>query len=129
LNKDVWIADVLLAGLNDTLGTPETPLIVGGDFNLSETFDAWKGGPRGNREYLDRMCAFGLTECLRASRGQLTPTFRNASNRRVLHQMDHLFVSSSLAGRLADCKVGDPTRVFDEDLSDHLPVIADLANR
>ncbi len=128
LNRDVWIADVLLAGLKDSVGASETPMIVGGDFNLSETFDQWVGGPRGNREYLERMRAFGLTECLRTSRGELTPTFRNASNRKVLHQIDHLFVSRSLAERLVDCKVGEAARVFDGDLSDHLPVIADLAN-
>jgi hypothetical protein len=49
LNRDVWLADILLAALPAADGSE---WVVGGDFNLSETFDAWPGGPRGNREYL-----------------------------------------------------------------------------
>src|SRR6185312_1561139 len=74
LSPDVWLSDCLWATLPRE---PSEAWIVGGDFNLSETFDAWKGGPRGNREYLERMAARGFTECLREVTGRVTPTFRN----------------------------------------------------
>jgi exonuclease III len=125
-NADVWLADVLLAALQAIESPPDVRWIVGGDFNLSETFDLWKGGPRGNREYLDRMAAFGLTECLRHTTGALTPTFRNASGGKIVHQMDHLFVSRPLADRLTECRVGCAERIFDSGLSDHLPIIAEF---
>ena len=76
LNPDVWLSDILLAALRAIDGLQSGLWIVGGDFNSSETFDL-KDGYRGNREYLERMAAFGLTECLRHSMGALTPTFRN----------------------------------------------------
>lgn len=126
LNPDVWVADLLWSALAAMEPPGGSELVVGGDFNLSETFDSWKGGPRGNREYLDRMAALGLTECLRAFNGALTPTFRNPSGGRVLHQIDYLFVTSGLASGLTSCVTGDAERVFGGSLSDHLPVVADF---
>ena len=123
LNRDVWLADILLAALPAADGSE---WVVGGDFNLSETFDAWPGGPRGNREYLDRIADRGFTECLRKTTGRVTPTFRNPSNGAVIHQMDHLFATSGLADRLTRCEVGSADRVFGLRLSDHLPIVADF---
>lgn len=77
LNPDVWVADLLWSALKSMDLQDTNEAVRGGDFDLSETFDAWRGGPRGNREYLDRMTNLGLTECLRAFHGVLTPTFRN----------------------------------------------------
>ncbi len=127
LNRDVWVADLLLSALKRITPDPQEPWVIGGDFNLSETFDDWRGGPRGNREYLDRMEALGLTECLRWTRGRLTPTFRNTSNVAIIHQMDHLFVTKTLASRLTSCTTGTPERVFVPSLSDHLPIVADFS--
>jgi endonuclease/exonuclease/phosphatase family metal-dependent hydrolase len=121
--RSVYVADLLLDAIR---GGDERPLIVGGDFNLSETFDSWSGGPRGNREYLDRMASCGMVECLRHVTGQLTPTFRNPRGGAVIHQMDHLFVSQDLVVSLIDCRVGDANLVFGKRLSDHLPILADL---
>jgi endonuclease/exonuclease/phosphatase family metal-dependent hydrolase len=109
-NPDVWLSDILLAALQSTMDGG--PWVIGGDFNMSETFDQWTGGPRGNREYLDRLTTFGLTECLRHSRGRLTPTFRNTRGGKIVHQMDHLLVTPGLADRLVDCDVGGADRVF-----------------
>ena len=100
--------------------------IVAGDFNLSETFDNWPGGPRGNVEYLERMQSIGFTECLRHYHGKLVPTFRNPRGGAIKHQIDHLFVSPPLIEHLCDCRTGDPDRLFGEGLSDHLPIIADF---
>ena len=126
LNPDVWVADLLWSALEAMGPSGESEMIVAGDFNLSETFDAWKGGPRGNREYLDRMKDLGLTECLRDYNGALTPTFRNPHGGKVLHQIDHLFVTSGLASGLTSCVTGDAEQVFGGSMSDHLPVVADF---
>lgn len=126
LNPDVWVADLLWSALKAVDPSGGSEIIVGGDFNLSETFDAWRGGPRGNREYLDRMADLGLTECLRDYNGALTPTFRNPRGGKILHQIDHLFVTSGLASGLTSCVTGNAEQVFGGSLSDHLPVVADF---
>lgn len=123
LNRDVWLADILLAALPAADGSQ---WVVGGDFNLSETFDDKPGGPRGNREYLDRIADRGFTECLRTTTGQLTPTFRNPKGGAIIHQMDHLFATRALADRLIRCSVGSAERVFGLGLSDHLPIVAEF---
>jgi hypothetical protein len=125
-NRDVWVSDVLWASLLPSGLTERGNWIIGGDFNLSETFDLWSGGPRGNAEYLDRMRQLGLVECLRDTARALTPTFRNPSGGAIKHQIDHLFVTSALAGRLSACRTGELERVFGSGLSDHLRIVADF---
>jgi hypothetical protein len=126
-NPDVWVADLLWAALRRSAPSEYDAWLVAGDFNLSETFDLWKDGPRGNREYLNRMADLGFVECLRESKGNLTPTFRNTDKRTLKHQMDHLFATRALSKRLVGCDTGPQDIVFGENLSDHLPVIADFA--
>jgi endonuclease/exonuclease/phosphatase family metal-dependent hydrolase len=70
----------------------------------------------------------GLRECLRHCNGALVPTFRNPRDGRIVHQIDHLFVSESLAARLVSCITADHARVFDASLSDHLPILADFSD-
>ena len=126
-NPDVWGTELLWAALKHADRT--LPWIVGGDLNSSETFDyMWSGGPHGNREVLDRVQDLGFTELLRHSQGALTPTFRNPRDKKVVHQIDHLFVSKELLRTLVRCDVGSADRVFGGGLSDHLPIIADLAD-
>lgn len=126
LNRDVWAADLLWVSLREALPTREGPWIVAGDFNCSETFDEWDDGPRGNKEYLDRMSAIGLTECLRHHQGHLVPTFVNTDKKTLKHQMDHMFVTEDLASTLKACEVGDKDAVFGQKMSDHLPIVADF---
>ncbi len=126
-NPDVWVSDLLWASLTLQLPGSSADWIIAGDFNLSETFDLWRGGPRGNREYLDKMESLGLVECLRRAQGKLTPTFRNPCGGGIKHQMDHLFVTQGMAARLVRCETGLPEIVFDRRLSDHLPIVADFA--
>jgi len=101
--------------------------VIAGDFNSSETFDQRAAGPRGNKEFLDYMEQFGFTECLRKSKGKLTPTFRH-SRGSIKHQIDHLFVTKSLADKLQSCDVGSQDEIFGASpkLSDHLPIIAEF---
>jgi exonuclease III len=124
--SDIWVGDLLWASLAELKPDPDELWIISGDFNLSETFDSWRGGSRGNREYLDRMASLGLIECLRYSKRCLTPTFRNTYRSAIKHQMDHLFVTQSLARSLERCDVGSQDRVFGANISDHLPIIADF---
>ncbi len=125
-NPDVWVADLLWTLLRDRALSETEAWVVAGDFNSSETFDLWRTQPRGNLEYLNRMADLGLVECLRHSMGSLTPTYRNTDKVTVKHQMDHLFVTRVLANRLVSCYTGSQETIFDGNLSDHLPIIADF---
>jgi hypothetical protein len=125
-NPDVWVVDLLWEALCLKNPQPDDPWIVAGNFNMCETFDSWKGGPRGNRQYLDRMSQLGLVDCLRAAKGVLTPTLRQIKGP-VTSQNDYLFVTEVLHSRMTACDVGPRERVFEGRLSDHLPIIADFA--
>jgi len=124
-SKNIWLADLLWYTLKCKL-KPDDYFIVGGDYNLSLTFDSWQKKPRGNQEYLDRMKSIGFIECLKEYSGCLVPTFKNASNGKIIHQMDHLFVTNNLHKQLNNCYVGDADVIFKNQLSDHLPIISNF---
>lgn len=126
-NPKVYLVNLLFDSLRSMNVQSQYPWVIAGDFNLSETFDARSIKPRGNREYIDRMGAFGLTECLRQANGKLIPTYRHTDSS-LIHQIDHLWVTQPLANRLVSCSTGDASRVFDKSarLSDHLPIVADF---
>ena len=124
-NKKLWLADLLWFALKNNIN-PTEYYIIGGDFNLSTTFDSWGKNPRGNQEYLNRMRGIGLIECLKEFTGRLTPTFKNPGNGKILHQIDHLFVTANLYTKINDCHVGDASLIYGNKLSDHLPIIADF---
>jgi len=123
-NRGLWLTDLLLASLEHCRPNPRDLWVIAGDLNLSESFDAESWSAGGNKAYLDRMAALGLTECLRKAKGALTPTFKSPRGGWVSHQIDHLFVSEGLASRLVACETGSQERVFDPSLSDHLPIVA-----
>ncbi len=135
-NPDVWPTEIIWSALMTTVAKDE-PWIVGGDYNISETFDKeWQDehgirfGLRGsgNREILDRMSELGFTECLRGYNDRIIPTFKH-SRGEIAHQIDHLFVTTDLYSRLETCKTGDQSVIFGNSLSDHLPIIADFEER
>jgi exonuclease III len=121
-NPDVWVTEILRSAVRES--DRSTSWIVAGDFNSSETFDHTWGS--GNQEVLDRMKAEGFTEILFRSMGKLTPTFRNPRGGKTIHQLDHFFVTNDLLSKLTACNVGNAGRVFDGNLSHHLPIIADF---
>lgn len=123
--RGVWVSDLLRAWLSDFHPDPQEQWVIGGDFNSSETFDHRREGDRGNREGLDKITSVGLVECLHYAQGHLTPTFRNPKGGAIVHQMDHLFVSSGMIANPVHCVTGAPEQVFGL-LSDHLPIIADF---
>lgn len=124
-NSDVWGTELLWSAINFMMPINNLPWIIGGDFNFSVTFDLPK--PRGNQEIIDRMNKLNLVECLFHKKGILTPTFKNANNKQIIHQIDHLFVSDYLIENLKFCDTGNTQRVFENSLSDHLPIIADFS--
>jgi endonuclease/exonuclease/phosphatase family metal-dependent hydrolase len=125
-NNDVWVTDLLREALLNADLSAGAPWVVAGDFNMCETFDAWRGGPRGNREFLDRLLALGLTDCLRFSRGALTPTFKTLRTGLIKSQIDYIFATDALLERLISCDTG-PEEIIPSGVSDHLPVVADFA--
>ncbi|MGI8944353.1 MAG: endonuclease/exonuclease/phosphatase family protein, partial [Qipengyuania sp.] len=76
-NPDLWCTEILWKLLIDEQEIGSRPLMIGGDFNSSETFDHWGDKPRGNLEIIERMNALGLFDALRHYQGKLIPTFRN----------------------------------------------------
>lgn len=125
----LWVADLVRDAIRH-MALANEDAVVGGDLNLSETFDSWPGGPRGNAEYLSLMQQLGFVETLRhMAQGVAVPTFRNARGGAVKHQMDHVFVSPSMLGRVVSAEVGDRDEIFNREprLSDHLPIIIELA--
>lgn len=122
-NPKLWVTEILWSALKNA-NLADVPWIVGGDFNSSETFDYTFSS--GNREILDRMEALGFTECLRKYNGKLTPTFKNPRDGKIIHQIDHMFVTGSLFSILKNCTIGDKLTFFGESVSDHLPIIADF---
>ena len=46
-SRDVWVADLLWAALASDKPQPDAYWVIGGDFNLCETFDFWRGGAEG----------------------------------------------------------------------------------
>ena len=126
-NRNVWVTDLLWAALSLNPPQANDAWIIGGDLNMCETFDAWGGRPRGNREYLDKMEKLGLVDCLRYKKGDLTPTYKTLGKNTITAQIDHLFVTDTLRLNLAACDTGCRDRVFGGMLSDHLPIVADFA--
>jgi exonuclease III len=121
---EIWCTEILWSILKNSMAINENPWVVGGDFNSSETFDDTWGS--GNKEVIERMNNLGLQECLRKHNGKLVPTFKNKIGGKIVHQMDHIYVSDSLLKILKDCNVSDREAIFGNSLSDHLPIIANF---
>ena len=128
-NSGIWCTEVIWSGLKGAVLDSNKQWIVGGDFYSSKTFDyLWKSSPRGNKQVLDRTSAIGFEECLRSFDGELPPTFRNPRGGKIIHQLDHIFVTDELRLSLDSCVVGDSSKVFGEHISDHLPVISNFTD-
>ncbi len=134
-NPRLWPTELLWSALKNS-NLEDTPWIVGGDYNSSETFDKYyklkhglKGGlvTGGNKEIRDRMYDLGFKECLLEGRGKLTPTYKH-TNGQIIHQLDHLYVTNKLCRQLLACDVGNK-KILDESISDHLPIMADFSEK
>jgi endonuclease/exonuclease/phosphatase family metal-dependent hydrolase len=111
------------------------PLLLGGDLNTSTQ---WPKGTRldVDRAILERINAYGLTDCLQKARGsgrlencrctldECTHTWTRVDPNHTGLQVDYLFASRDLAkNNLESCRtLGSPTEW--QDYSDHAPIIA-----
>jgi exonuclease III len=123
-NPDLWCATIFRDALKNNMLLDDHPWIIGGDFNSSPTFD--KTFSSGCQESIDRYYALGLKECLKEYNGKLIPTFKNTNGGRVVHQIDHLYVTNQFYENLNNCYVTEQNEIFDNNLSDHLPIIANF---
>ena len=124
LAKQIWPTEILYSGLINEKITVDEHWIIGGDFNSSPTFDTlWPGGPRGCQEIIDRLYALNLKESLHEYNKKLVPTFRNPNGGKIIHQIDHVFLSERLFSNLTSSNVLSEYGVFENKLSDHYPIL------
>jgi exonuclease III len=124
LAKEIWPTEILYAGLLNEKISLDKDWIIGGDFNSSPTFDTlWPGGPRGCQEIIDRLYALNLKESLFEQNQQNVPTFRNPKGGKIIHQIDHVFLSEKLFSNLISSNVLSDFGVFENKLSDHYPIL------
>ena len=127
LAKEIWPTEILYSGLINEKITVNDNWVIGGDFNTSTTFDTlWPGGPRGCQEIIDRLYALDLKECLKEHNKKLVPTFRNPKGGKIIHQIDHVFISERLFSNLTSSNVLSEFGVFENKLSDHYPILTVL---
>ena len=127
LAKQIWPTEILYSGLINEKITINKDWIIGGDFNSSPTFDTlWPGGPRGCQEIIDRLYSLNLRESLFEHNQQNVPTFRNPKGGKIIHQIDHVFLSEKLFSNLISSNVLSDFGVFENKLSDHYPILTIL---
>jgi hypothetical protein len=127
LAKEIWPTEILYSGLINEKITVDEHWIIGGDFNSSPTFDTlWPGGPRGCQEIIDRLYALNLRESLFEHNQQNVPTFRNPKGGKIIHQIDHVFLSEKLFSNLISSNVLSDFGVFENKLSDHYPILTTI---
>ena len=117
LSDDLWLTDFIHLYAAEHLN--DEPWVVAGDFNSATTF-SWEKGQ--NQEVLDNMRAAGLDEAVRLLHGGPVPTFRHARGS-VKHQLDHFYINSKARQDFVGCRVLSDSGVFEQGLSDHLPLV------
>ena len=122
-NPELWLTEILYTTLKSQ-NIINDAWLVSGDFNSSTTFDETFSS--GNQEIQDRMLNIGFTECLKSHNGKLIPTFKNTKGGKIIHQMDHIFVSQNMYTTIVRCNVEAHNTIFDKNLSDHLPIISEF---
>jgi exonuclease III len=132
-NPMLWPTEIIWLALKEKI-VKDSHWIVGGDYNSSPRFDERKADGslfpplyRGTTEVLQRMKDLGFSECLATFNGKSIPTYKNNRSKRVEDQLDHLFATQIFTENLIDCRVGDKN-IFEENISDHLPIIADFGD-
>jgi len=125
-NPELWVTELLYASLlNENI--ENNSWIIGGDLNSSLTFDNYSSKLfQGNFEIQNRMKALGFIECLNTFNNDIVPTFKNPKGGKVIHQIDHLFVTKNIYNNIINCKTSKQEEIFNESLSDHLSIIAEF---
>lgn len=125
-NPHLYCTELLWALLRDTFPDSTGNWLIGGDFNSSVLFDKWGAKPRGNQQTIDRMNSIGLFDCVSAFFGKPIPTFRNVRGKKVVHQLDYLYADSELIKNIQAASVIDNQNIFEDSISDHLPIVTDF---
>jgi len=119
-NPDLWLTEIILDSLKNTLKGSDN-IFVCGDLNSSITFDFGNNGDRGNQEIQSKFHKLGLYDTLSDFNGGYIPTFRH-SRGSVKHQLDYIYVNLKLLDTLQDSTTLDRKKIFEEQISDHLPI-------
>ena len=117
LSDDLWLTDFIHRYAAEHRN--DERWVVAGDFNSATTF-SWEKGQ--NQEVLDNMGAAGLDEAVRLLYDGPVPTFRH-SRGSVKHQLDHFYLNAVARQDLVGCRVLSDQGVFEQGLSDHLPLV------
>ena len=72
------------------------------------------------------MKELGLVECLRETKGKLTPTFFDV-RAGIDYLRDHLFTIAALPNHLIACDTGAHGAIFENNVTADLPIIADIS--
>ena len=54
---------------------------------------------------------------------KVIPTFRNPNGGKIIHQIDHVYISEGLFSNLTSSNVLSELGVFENKLSDHYPIL------
>lgn len=121
LSDDLWLTDLLHRYVQEQrqMAEDDARWLVAGDFNSATTF-SWEQGQ--NQEVIDNMRAAGLEDAILDMAGEAVPTFRHSCGS-VKHQLDYFYLCAAAKKGLVSCKVLDDRRVFECNLSDHLPLL------
>jgi exodeoxyribonuclease III len=136
--KLAWY-DRLARWLGDA-GDPKLPLAIGGDFNVAPTdADVWDPGAchggthvsPPERAAFGKLCAWGLTDAYRlhhAEPGRYTWWDYRAGNfhKNFGMRIDHLLVTTPLAGRVVWAEIDREARKGKPLPSDHAPLVMDI---
>ena len=124
-NPQLWFTEILWALLRSAGISNDTNWIVAGDFNSSVKLDEPKDN--GNREFLGRLNALGLTDCLSHHHGRAVPTFQTPL-KSIEHQLDYCHVNLPMLKRLTKARVPSHKDIFHRTprLSDHLPILCEF---
>jgi exodeoxyribonuclease III len=121
-------------------GDPKAPLAIGGDFNVAPTdADVWDPGAchggthvsPPERAAFGKLCAWGLTDAYRlhhAEPGRYTWWDYRAGNfhKNFGMRIDHLLVTTPLAGRVVWAEIDREARKGKPLPSDHAPLVMDI---
>ena len=118
--KAVWPGDIQW-WLTRKLPAHGTPSILGGDWNTARRFDEVYG-PRGNREFFQRMTETGWREALRKFHAEEVRTY--FSRGKTPYQLDHVFLTDGLYETLRRGFVDSSAEVLLA--SDHAPIVLEL---
>jgi exonuclease III len=94
-------------------------IILAGDFNVSPQWDETHNDPS-HKLVFDRLSDLGLVNCTKDFLGDYVQTHIDERNPRNAYQLDYIYMSPSLYGKVEACKVHPQSSIGEA--SDHLPI-------